>query len=107
MDTAAAFSALGEPTRLALVEELAGGERAVGSLVERVGVSQPAVSQHLKLLREVGLVTVRAQGQRRLYRLHADGFRVIELWLERHRRSWANRLDTLERHMDDHPEEET
>ena len=88
-----------------ILEELTTGERTVGALVKRAGVSQPTVSQHLKLLREAGLVRVRPDAQRRLYSLEPTGFRVIELWLERHRRGWAHRLDALEQHMDDNPEE--
>ena len=103
--SATLFAALAEPTRLVILEELTEGERTVGALVRRAGVSQPAVSQHLKVLRDAGLVQMRPDAQRRLYRLEQDGFRVIELWLERHRRAWADRLDALERHMDDHPEE--
>jgi len=96
-----AFAALGDETRLAIVGELAKGERSVGDLVELVDVTQPAVSQHLKVLREAGLVQVRPERQRRLYSLEPEGFRVIELWLERHRRAWAKRLDALEQQMDD------
>lgn len=104
MSAAPTFAALGDGTRLRILEELTGGERTVGTLVEAAGVSQPTVSQHLKVLREAGLVRVRPDAQRRLYRLEPAGFRVIELWLERHRRAWADRLDALERHLDDHPE---
>ena len=104
MSAGALFAALGEPTRLAIVEELADGERTVGALVARAGVSQPAVSQHLKVLRDAGLVRMRPDAQRRLYSLEPAGFRVVELWLERHRRAWADRLDALEHYMDD-PEE--
>lgn len=100
---APAFAALGDETRLAIVTELAKGERAVSQLVDAVDISQPGVSQHLKVLRDAGLVRVRPDGQRRLYSLDAQGFRVIELWLERHRRVWAKRLDALEQHMDDNP----
>jgi DNA-binding transcriptional ArsR family regulator len=99
------FAALGEPTRLEILDELTGGERTVGALVDRAGVSQPAVSQHLKVLREAGLVRMRPDAQRRVYSLEPTGFRVIELWLERHRRAWADRLDALERHLDDTPGE--
>jgi DNA-binding transcriptional ArsR family regulator len=100
---APAFAALGDERRLAIVTELAKGERAVSQLVDVVDLSQPGVSQHLKVLREAGLVRMRPQGQRRLYSLDPQGFRVIELWLERHRRVWAKRLDALEQHMDDNP----
>jgi DNA-binding transcriptional ArsR family regulator len=97
---APAFAALGDETRLAIVGELAKGERAVSQLVDVVDISQPGVSQHLKVLRDAGLVRMRPEGQRRLYSLDP---RVIELWLERHRRVWAKRLDALEQHMDDNP----
>lgn len=98
-----AFAALADDTRLAIVEELARGERAVGELVDRFKLRQPTISQHLKVLRNAGLVDVRSDAQRRIYRINPEGFEVIELWLERHRRLWARRLDDLEKHMDDHP----
>jgi len=100
------FAALADDTRLAIVDELAKGERAVGDLVARFAVTQPAISQHLKVLKDAGLVRVRPDAQRRLYSIEPKGFRVIELWLERHRRTWAKRLDRLEQHMDDDPDEE-
>ena len=101
--SSSAFAALGDDTRLAIVGELAKGERAVGELVDLFDITQPAVSQHLKVLREAGLVRARPEQQRRLYSLDPKGFRVIELWLERHRRAWAKRFDALEQHMDDNP----
>ena len=101
-----AFAALADDTRLRIVEELGKGERAVGDLVEVVRLRQPTVSQHLKVLKEAGLVRVRPDAQRRLYSLEPKGFEVIELWLERHRRTWTKRLDALEEHMDEHPEED-
>jgi DNA-binding transcriptional ArsR family regulator len=99
-----AFAALADDTRLAIVEELSRGERAVGDLVVRFDLRQPTISQHLKVLKEAGLVRVRPDAQRRLYSVDRNGFRVVELWLERHRRIWAKRLDALEQHMDDHPD---
>jgi DNA-binding transcriptional ArsR family regulator len=101
-----AFAALADETRLRLVEELGKGERAVGDLVSLVGLRQPTVSQHLKVLKDAGLVRVRPQAQRRLYSIDPEGFQVIELWLERHRRTWAKRLDRLEQHMDEHPDDD-
>ena len=95
-----AFAALADDTRLAIVDELSNGERAVGELVDALGVAQPTVSQHLKVLRDAGLVAMRPDAQRRLYRIDPAGFEVVELWLERHRRRWADRLDGLERHLD-------
>lgn len=99
-----AFAALADDTRLAIVEELSRGERAVGDLVAQFDLRQPTISQHLKVLKDAGLVRSRPEAQRRLYRVDPEGFRVVELWLERHRRMWAKRLDDLERFMDDNPE---
>ena len=98
-----AFAALADETRLAIIEELSNGEKAVGDLVAQFQLAQPTISQHLKVLRDVGLVRVRPDAQRRLYSIDPAGFHVIELWLERHRRMWARRLDNLEQHMDDSP----
>ena len=98
-----AFAALADDTRVAILEELAQGERPVGELVDRFALTQPTISQHLKVLKEAGLVRVRPDAQRRLYSVDPEGFRVIELWLERHRRMWAKRLNRLERHMDEAP----
>jgi DNA-binding transcriptional ArsR family regulator len=100
-----AFGALADDTRLRIVEELGKGERAVGELAERFGLRQPTISQHLKVLKDAGLVRVRPDAQRRLYSIDREGFEVIDLWLERHRRTWAQRLDALEAHMDDDPDE--
>jgi DNA-binding transcriptional ArsR family regulator len=100
-----AFAALADDSRLAIVEELSKGERAVGDLVVTFDLRQPTISQHLKVLKDAGLVRVRPDAQRRLYSIDPNGFRVVELWLERHRRIWAKRLDALEQHMDDHPGE--
>lgn len=99
-----AFAALADETRLRIVEELGKGERAVGDLASRFGLRQPTISQHLKVLREAGLVRVRPDAQRRLYCVDPQGFEVIELWLQRHRRTWAKRLDALEEHMDENPD---
>lgn len=97
------LAALADETRLSIIEELSQGERSVGDLVARLEIRQPAVSQHLKVLREAGLVRVRPDAQRRLYSVDPSGFRVIELWLERHRRLWARRLHRLEDLMDGQP----
>ena len=101
-----AFAALADDTRLAIVEELSRGERAVGDLVARFDLRQPTISQHLKVLKDAGLVRARPDAQRRLYSIDPTGFRVVELWLERHRRTWAERLDALEQHMDDNPDQQ-
>ncbi|MFL5296350.1 MAG: ArsR/SmtB family transcription factor [Phenylobacterium sp.] len=95
------FEALAEPNRRSILDLLRGGERPAGELVEALSISQPGVSKHLKVLREAGLVTVRAEGQRRLYRLDARRLAEVDAWLAPYRRGWASRLDALERHLED------
>ncbi|OAI40138.1 ArsR family transcriptional regulator [bacterium SCGC AG-212-C10] len=97
------FAALADDTRLQIVDVLAREEASVNDLVARFAISQPAISQHLKVLREAGLVRVRPEAQRRIYSLDPDGLREIDTWLSRYRRFWASRLDRLEEHMDAHP----
>lgn len=92
-----AFAALADPTRRNIVEALAGGEQSFGELADRFEMSRPAVSQHLKILREAGLVSARAQAQRRIYRLDDNALGDIERWLDRVRQFWNPRLDELER----------
>ena len=96
-----AFLALADPTRRRIIESLADGESAFGDLADQFDMSRPAVSQHLKVLREAGLVRVRKDAQRRIYRLDADGLDELETWLESVRRFWGARLDDLERALDD------
>jgi DNA-binding transcriptional ArsR family regulator len=72
----------------------------VGDLVERLSLSQPGVSKHLRILREAGLVDVRADAQKRLYRLRPEPLEEIDAWLEPYRKLWSGRLDALERHLD-------
>ena len=93
------FEALAEPTRRRIVELLAAGERSAGEIVAEFAVSAPAISQHLKALREAGLVRVRADAQRRIYALDPAGLAEIDGWLERVRRFWGARLDALEREL--------
>ena len=93
------FEALAEPTRRRIVELLAAGERSAGEIVAEFEVSAPAISQHLKALREAGLVQVRADAQRRIYALDPAGLAEIGGWLERVRRFWGTRLDALEREL--------
>ncbi len=76
------------------------GERSVGELVETVGMHQPGVSRHLKVLRDAGLVEVRRDAQRRLYRLRPEPLMELDAWLEPYRAEWATRLDALERHLE-------
>jgi DNA-binding transcriptional ArsR family regulator len=94
-----AFDVLGDPVRRRILELLAGGERTSGAVVDVVGaefgISQPAVSQHLRVLRESGFATVRPDGNRRLYAVDPSGMREVDTWLEQFRGFWAQRLDAL------------
>jgi DNA-binding transcriptional ArsR family regulator len=94
------FEVLAEPNRRRILDLLRAAERPVGDLVEQLAVSQPAVSKHLRVLREAGLVEVRSDAQRRIYRVRMEPLRDIYDWLEPYRRMWASRLDDLERHLD-------
>lgn len=98
-----AFVALAEPHRRRILDLLRGGERPAGELVKELALSQPGVSKHLKVLREAGLVTVRADGKRRLYALRAEPLAEIDAWLAPYRAFWSARLDDLERHLEDNP----
>jgi len=100
----AAFEVLAEPNRMRILDLLRERERAVGDLVDRLPVSQPAVSKHLRVLREAGFVDVRVDAQRRLYRVRTEPLRAIDEWLEPYRLLWASRLDDLERHLDTMPD---
>jgi DNA-binding transcriptional ArsR family regulator len=92
------------PTRRRILDLLLEAERSVGELVEEIGISQPGVSKHLRILREAGLVEVRAEGQRRLYALNPDPLLELDVWLAPYRRLWAGRLDALGAHLDErHP----
>jgi DNA-binding transcriptional ArsR family regulator len=93
------LTALADPTRRQIVEMLGRGERASGELAERFAISAPAVSQHLKVLREAGLVQVRVDGQRRIYTLNAAGLDEIQHWIDQVRKFWSGRLDALEREL--------
>jgi DNA-binding transcriptional ArsR family regulator len=96
-----AVEALAQPTRRQILDLLREGERPVGELVERLDMSQPAVSKHLRVLREVGLVGVRADAQRRLYRVRPEPLAELDAWLAPYRRLWSRSLDALERHLDE------
>jgi DNA-binding transcriptional ArsR family regulator len=100
------FEVLAEPSRRRILDLLRDRERSVGDLVERVGLSQPGVSKHLRVLREAGLVRVRTDAQRRLYGVRAEPLAEIDAWLEPFRRLWAEQLDALERHLDERAKEE-
>jgi DNA-binding transcriptional ArsR family regulator len=90
------LDALADPTRRAIVEMLAVRERSAGEIVAQFDVTPPAISQHLKILRRARLVTVRAEGQRRIHSLDRTGFDEIDAWLAKTKRFWEQRLDALE-----------
>ena len=96
-----AFLALADPTRRRIVESLADGESPFGDLADQFEMSRPAVSQHLKVLREAGLVAVRKDAQRRIYRLSPEGLGELDRWLDKVKRFWGPRLDDLERALEE------
>ena len=94
--TADAFNAVAEPRRRQILDALAGGERAVNELVELLGVAQPQVSKHLRVLREVGAVTVREEGRQRLYSLNGEALKPIHDWVKEYARTWSERFDAMD-----------
>ena len=99
--TADAFNAVAEPRRRAILDVLAGGERPVNDLVRELGVAQPQVSKHLRVLREVGAVDVREDGRQRLYRLNGESLRPMHEWLKQFEQSWSERFEALDDVLDD------
>lgn len=99
MSTTAVLEAIAEPTRRRILDAVRAGERSVGELVDEVGMHQPGVSRHLRILRDSGLVDVRRDAQRRLYRLRPEPLMELDAWLEPYRAEWATRLDSLEEHL--------
>ena len=97
------YAALAEPHRRQILDLLRAGERPAGDLVDRLDLSQPGVSKHLKVLREAGLVAVRSHGRQRLYALRPQPLAEVDAWLEPYRAYWSERLDALERHLEDDP----
>ena len=100
MSGLAALQALAEPRRVAILELLREGERAVGELVDRLGLSQPLVSKHLRVLKDAGLVEARVDAQRRLYRIRPQPLAELDAWLAPYRDLWATHLDRLGDHLD-------
>jgi DNA-binding transcriptional ArsR family regulator len=98
------FELIAEPNRRLILDLLCVSERPVGELVERLELSQPAVSKHLRVLRDAGLVDVRADAQRRVYRVRPEPLRALDEWLAPYRRMWSSSLDELERHLDSMPD---
>ena len=95
----ATIEVLGEPKRRQILDTLRSGEQPVNVLVERLELSQPAVSKHLRVLRDAGLVAVRPDGQRRVYRLRTEPLIELDEWLEPYRQMWRGSLDKLEAHL--------
>jgi DNA-binding transcriptional ArsR family regulator len=94
--TTDAFNAVAEPRRRQILDLLAGGERPVNDLVEALGLAQPQVSKHLRVLREVDVVSVREDGRRRLYSLNGDALKPIHDWVKNYERLWSDRFDQLD-----------
>src|SRR5882757_9956060 len=94
--TADAFNAVAEPRRRQILDVLAGGERPVNELVHALGLAQPQVSKHLRVLREVGIVDVREAGRQRVYRLNGRALKPIHDWVKGYERTWSERFDQLD-----------
>ena len=99
--TSDAFNAVAEPRRRQILDALAGGERPVNDLVGLLGLGQPQVSKHLRVLREVGAVDVREEGRRRLYRLNGQALKPIHDWVKTYERSWTERFEQLDVVLDE------
>jgi DNA-binding transcriptional ArsR family regulator len=94
------FAVIAEPTRRAILSLLASSEQSVGEIERRLRMSQPAVSKHLRVLREAGFVEATIDAQRRLYRLNPEPLQEIDAWLAPFRQLWSTHVDALERHLD-------
>ena len=99
--TTDAFNAVAEPRRRQILDALAGGERPVNDLVGELGLAQPQVSKHLRVLREVGAVAVREDGRRRLYRLNGRALKPIHDWVQEYERTWSERFEQLDDVLED------
>ena len=97
------FRAIAAPTRRALLDALADGDRSAGDLGRPFRISQPGLSQHLRVLREVGLVKERREGRRRIYRLNPRPLRRVHAWVAAYERFWRRRLDALEQYLEERP----
>ena len=95
------FEVIAEPNRRRILDLLLRQERAVGEIASELGIGQPGVSRHLRVLRECGMVEVRADAQRRVYRVRPEALREIDDWLAPYRAAWRDRLDALETHLDE------
>ena len=97
---ATAFEIIAEPNRRAILGLLASSDRCVGEIERELGMTQPTVSKHLRVLREAGLVEAEVDAQRRLYRLKPESLKEVDAWLAQVRRFWSRHVDALERHLD-------
>jgi DNA-binding transcriptional ArsR family regulator len=104
--TTDAFNAVAEPRRRQIIDLLAAGERPVNDLVAQLGLAQPQVSKHLRVLRQVGLVEARGEGRRRIYRLNGRPLKPIHDWVGAYERTWTERLDRLDAVLAELKEEE-
>jgi len=104
MDTI--FAILVEPNRRRILDFLRSGEHSVGEIVEVLGLSQPAASKHLRILKEAGFVVVQQDAQRRLYRLQPEALRTLDAWLEPYRCLWTDRIDALAQYLDTMPDDD-
>src|SRR5215204_7642576 len=104
--TTDAFNAVAEPRRRDILDLLANGERPVNDLVRLLGLAQPQVSKHLRVLREVGVVDVRNEGRQRLYRLNGHALKPIHDWVKNYERSWSERFDELDGVLEEMVQEE-
>jgi DNA-binding transcriptional ArsR family regulator len=99
--TADVFNAIGETNRRDILDSLIAGEKAVGTIVRDLSMSQPQVSKHLRVLSEVGLVSCRAEGRRRLYRLEPERLRPFHDWVAKYEQAWNERLDRMDAYLND------
>src|SRR5688572_30587399 len=104
--TTDAFNAVAEPRRRQILDVLASGELPVNDLVERLGLAQPQVSKHLRVLREVGLVEAREEGRQRMYRLNGQPLKPIHDWVKNYERSWEERFEALDEVLEELKQEE-
>ena len=104
--TTDAFNAVAEPRRRQILDALAGGERSVNDLVELLGLAQPQVSKHLRVLREVDLVEVREEGRQRLYRMNGRSLKPIHDWVKNYEQLWSERFDALNELLEELKQEE-
>ncbi len=105
--TSDVFNALAETHRREILDTLVGGEKAVGTIVTDVAMSQPQVSKHLRVLSEVGLVTCRAEGRRRLYRLEPTHLQPMHEWLAKYEQAWNERMDRMDDYLKELQEQES